>query len=288
MPRIFFAVLLSLTVLHGYSQQYSIALGVYGGVTIPYSLDKGMDQDPRYKSKYTVKAAPIGFNFSMDYENVGFQISPGLFTLGQDYYVVNNAGGQDGTRSIDLKYLLLPVSFKYHLIDLSFFRVSAVAVGTAGFLLSSSDKISHTYTKLRFPLAVYPILPAEYTPEYDGVISPPIDNMSLSESKDFKSIQAFAGLGLCADWNVTEHWRVNFDFRVNYGLIEPRTNEAIDQINTYQRLYDSPGKRVDTFAHLSLGISRFLDFDKKDRDREKGLKGNSKRFTPKKVKSRRR
>jgi hypothetical protein len=126
MLRLLLAVFLLFTGLRGNAQQYSVAVGVYGGITVPYTLDGGMDTDSRYKSNYTVKAQPIGFNFSMDYENIGFQISPGIFTIGQNYYVVNSSGGQDGERKLDLHYAMLPIALKVHLIDMSFFRVSAM------------------------------------------------------------------------------------------------------------------------------------------------------------------
>lgn len=281
MVRLFFVLLLTFSGIRGFSQQYSVALGVYGGFTVPYTLDGGMDKDPRYKSRYNVKAQTIGATFSMDYENLGFIISPGLFTLGQDYYIVNSAGGQDGKRSLDLDYIMLPASFKIHLIDLSFFRVSAVASGSVGFLYAMSDRLTHDYTKLRFPLEVYPLLPQPpYSVEYDGVISP-ATSLEVSQKSDYKSLQVFAGVGLCSDWNVTEHWRVTFDFRVNYGLFDSRSDDYKSRIGRYESVYELPGDRKEMFAHLSLGISRYLDFDKGDRDREKNLKGSKRKFQPK-------
>jgi hypothetical protein len=281
MVRLFFLLFLTLSGLRGFCQQYSMALGVYGGMTVPYTLDAGMDKDPRYKSKYTVKAQPAGLMFAMDYENVGFLISPGIFTLGQNYYIVNASGGQDGERSLDLKYALLPFSLKVHLIDLSFFRVSAVATASAAFLYDARDHLTHEYTKLRFPSRTYPLieqLPG-YSIEYDGVISPETSLMP-SKKSDYRSLQFFAGLGLCSDWNVTEHWRVTFDFRVNYGLLDSRSDEYLRRIGNYESIYDIPGDRKEMFAHLAIGISRFLDFDKGDRDRERNLKGNKKKFDP--------
>ena len=282
MTRLFFVLLITFAGIRAYCQQYSMALGVYGGITVPYTLDEGMDKDPRYKSRYSIKAQPVGLSFTMDYENVGFQISPGVFTLGQDYYVVNSAGGQDGTRSLDLNYVLLPVSLKVHLIDLSFFRVSAMATASAGFLYGMSDELRHDYTKLRFPAQTYPLLPQPpYSIEYDGVISPQT-SLAISEKSDYKPLQVFAGVGLCSDWNVTEHWRVNFDFRVNYGIFDSRQDDYKARIARFESVYELPGDRREMFAQVSIGVARFLDFDKGDRDREKNLKGSKKKFEPRK------
>jgi hypothetical protein len=283
MTRLFFVLLIAFSAMRGYCQQYSVALGVYGGFSVPYTLDAGIDKDPRYKSKYTIKAQPIGLVFSMDYQSIGFLISPGIITIGQNYYVINSSGGQDGERTVDLNYAILPVAFKVHLIDLSFFRVSAVATASAAFLYRANDQLRHDYTKLRFPSQSYPVLEQlpGYSIEYDGVISPPT-NLIVSTTNDYKPLQFFAGIGLCSDWNIAEHWRVSFDFRVNYGLLESRSNDYLARIKRYESIYDIPGKRRESFAQLSIGISRFLDFDKGDRDREKNLKGSKKKFQPKK------
>jgi hypothetical protein len=283
MVRLFFILLLTFSGIRGYCQQYSVAVGVYGGLTVPYTLDDGMDRDPRYKSRYTIKPQTIGLNFTMDYQNVGFQISPGIFTIGQNYYVVNVYGGQDGERNLDLNYALLPVSFKVHLIDLSFFRVSGVATASAAFLYGAKDHLTHSYTKLKFPIQTYPLLEQlpGYSLEYDGVISPETNAM-ISTKSDYKPFQAFLGLGLCSDWNVSEHWRVIFDVRVNYGLLDSRNEEYLSRIAKYESIYDTPGNRRETFVNASIGISRFLDFDKGDRDRQKNLKGNKKKFEPRK------
>jgi hypothetical protein len=280
MLRLFFAAFFVFLANFGYSQQYSVALGAYTGFTVPYTIDTGMDSDPRYKSKYTIKAAPFGLLFSMDYENIGFQISPGIYTIGQNYYVVNTAGGQDGTRELDLKYASIPAAFKIHLIDLSFFRLSALATGSAAFLYSAEDRISHAYTKLKFPIQTYPNLPPEYSQEYDGVIVNKIDNYPVSLKPDYKPLQIFAGLGLCSDWNVTEHWRISFDLRFNYGLMSSRSTNYEQRIKTFNSIYDIPGKRKEMFTQFALGISRFLDFDKGDKDRAKNLKGTSRLYKP--------
>ncbi len=281
MLRLFFVLLLTSYGIRTFGQQHSVAVGIYGGMTVPYSLNGGMDKDPRYKSRYNVKAQPVGLQFTMDYENVGFQISPGVFTLGQDYYVVNTSGGQDGKRDIDLNYVILPLTFKLHLIDLSIFRVSAVATGGIGYLYGASDVLTHDYTKLKFPSQTFPLLPQPpYMLEYDGVVSP-ATKLEISEKSDYKPLQLFAGIGLTSDWNVTEKWRLTFDVKVHYGFTDPRNSDYKKRIKQYESVYELPGNRSELFAQVSIGVARFLDFDKSDRDREKNLKGK-KKFHPKK------
>jgi hypothetical protein len=45
-------------------------------------------------------------------------------------------------------------------------------------------------------------------------------------------------------------------------------------------LYQLPGERKDMFAQLSLGISKYIEFDKNDMDRQKKLKGTTRQYKP--------
>jgi hypothetical protein len=255
-----------------------MSLGVYTGLTTTFTLDDGISKDPRYGRAYEVKFAPIGMNFGMDYEGFGFVISPGIINLGQNFYVVNTSGGHDGKRKIDLQYLNIPVGFKIHIIKLSFFKVSGVVSLSAAYLMDGQETVSHNATKLKFPTEVYPILPDDYIVQYDGVLVPEVNNYIISSKNDFKSMQLFAAAGFRSDWDINNHWRLTFDFRLNYGLYEPRTDEYVAKVNTYQTLYDIPGERRDMFAQLSLGISRYIDIEKSDQERKKKLKGSSKKY----------
>ena len=102
----------------------------------------------------------------------------------------------------------------------------------------------------------------------------------MTEKSDFKSVQLFTAAGFRSDWDVTNHWRVSVDFRLNYGIYEPRTDDYMASLNAYQELYAVPGKRNDLFAQLSIGISRYIDFEKSDVERKKKLKGGSKKYKP--------
>ena len=265
-----------------FAQQHSIGVGVFSGFTVPYSLDKGMDLDSRYSARYSLKGAPIGVSFSKDLEHFGFLLTPGLITIGQDYDVVNTEGGHNGRRERDSRFFSIPFALKVHLIDLDFFRVSALATISAAVLIDVRDRISHDITKLNFPKETYPLLPEGYLVEYDGVVSPVVRGNTISTISDYNKVQAFAGVGLRADWYVFNYLRVSIDFRVNYGLSEPRTDDYLNRINSYTSLYDNPGSKRDLYAQFGIGIGRFLDFDKGDKDREKKLKGTRRVLVPQK------
>lgn len=280
MSRTFFTLLFLVGSLIAKAQQFSMSLGVYSGITASYTADQGLNKDPRYHGRYEAKFAPIGINFGLDYEGFGLIVSPGIINVGQNYYVINTSGGQEGLREIDLQYLNVPIAFKVHLINLSFFKVSGIAAVAPAFLLSGKEELRHNDTKLQFPTEVYPILPPDYTVEYDGVLVPAISGYSISEKKDFRSLQLFASAGFRSDWDVSNHWRVSIDFRVNYGIFDPRTDTYTNQLSSNLSLYELAGKRRDMFAQLSIGVARYFEFEKSDQERKKKLKGTSKQYKP--------
>lgn len=263
-----------------YAQQHSVGFGIHSGFTIPVTLDKGMDRDPRYDPRYSLKGAPIGVTIMKDYKGFGFVLSPGLVTIGQNYDVVNTEGGHIGRRNINMKYVTVPIAFKLHLIDLDFFRVSALASVSGAWLFDADDRISHDDMKLTFPLETYPYLPDGYVVEYDGVLVPVVRNQVNASKENFNNLQVFAGAGLRFDWDVTNHWRVSFDSRVHFGLLDSRNEAYLQEIESFESIYDQSGNRNELFAHVSFGIARYLDFDKNDRDREKRLKGSKKKYSP--------
>jgi hypothetical protein len=255
-------MLFLLLMTRSYGQERIVSLGIFSGGTTTYSWDEGVNHDPRYETRYDVKLAPIGISYGVDYEGYGFVLTPGLINIGQKYNVINTVGGQEGLRKAKIQYLNLPIAFKVHIIDLSFFKVSVLAGGSAAFLLSAKETISHRAAKLRFPSSVYPILPDDYEVEYDGVVSPVVNNYTMLAKTDYRNLQIFADAGLRSDWDINEDWRVSFDFRVCYGLFEPRTNAYMERLNANQTWYDLPGKRRDLYATLTVGIARYVALDK--------------------------
>jgi hypothetical protein len=263
------------------AQQFSFSLGVNTGITASYTMDKGIDRDPRYRQYYNVKFAPVGLNLGVNYEFVGFVVSPGIINIGQNAYVINTFDGQAGLRSLNLRYLNLPVAFKVHIINLAFLKISGIAAISPAYLIDGSETITHSESKLTFPEEVYPALPEGYTPEYNGVAVPAVNGYVISEKKDFRPLQVFAALGVQSDWDISNDWRVIFDLRFNYGLFDPRTDDYLDRLNNRQTIYDMPGDRHDMFVQLSVGIARYLEFEKSDQERKKKLKGTTRQYTPK-------
>lgn len=264
---------------YGADAQEVHSLGVFTGFTIPYTWDEGFNKDPRYRLKYNVKFAPIGVHYGVDRPGFGFTFDPSIFKAGQHFNVINIAGGDVGERNINLTYFHAPVGFKLHLIDMSFFKVSFVASASVAYLISGEETITHTDSKLRFSPAVIPNLPAEYIVEYDGVIVPNLSNQVLLEKKDFNSLQFYGAIGFMSDWDIGENYRVSFDLRGYYGIFDTRKQDYIDQINNNTAIYDLPGQRREMFAYLTIGFSRIVEIDIRER-RKKNQKNTGSQTGP--------
>jgi len=204
-------------------------------------------------------------------------VTPGIISIGQNFDVINVTGGNVGVRKINLQYLNIPIACKLRLIDLSFFRVSFLGSISAAYLLNGKEMVSHEDSKLKFPDGIVPpVLPPTYTRVYDGVISPMVHKYTMLTTSDYNPIQFFVGIGLRSDWDVSESWRVSFDLRANYGLLEPRNSSYLDQAEAFQMLYDIAGTRHDMFVQLNVGVSKYVVLERKDQ--KKRVKGTN---TPK-------
>lgn len=261
---------------HSLGQHLSMSIGLQTGIMTTSTIDNGIDRDPRYRQHYGVKFAPIGATLSVNYEYIGLLISPSVINVGQDAYVLNTSDGDIGDRKYNLKYLNVPIGFKFHIVNKAFLKISAVASISPAILLKGSETISHTEGIMDFPKDVYPVLPPDYNIEYDGVEVPPVDNYLMAGKSDFKTMQVFAGIGLQSDWDVSNHWRVFFDLRANYGLFDPRTDAYIQRVEAHETLYDIPGTRHDAFAQFSVGIARYIDFEKRDVEKKKKIRSERK------------
>jgi hypothetical protein len=283
MPKLLLSVFLALHFLSGWAQSRTLSLGVFTGITSSYTYDQGIIKDQRYQNRYNIKLAPIGINYEIDFENVGFLISPGITTIGQNFYVVNTTGGHEGERKINLTYLNIPIACKVRLIDMSFFKVSFLGSVSPAYLLNGKETVSHNDSKLKFiDEIVPPVLPPDYIREYDGVLSPVVKDYIMLTKNDFNPFQLFVGAGFRSDWDATDSWRISFDLRANYGLLESRTSAYLAKVKTYQTLYDLSGTRRDMFIQFTIGIAKYVELERKDREKSKSINGTPKRRTPRK------
>ncbi len=192
-----------------------------------------------------------------------------------------------------MTYFQFPIGLKLHIIDRSFFKVSFVTSVAVGVLLDGKETITHSDSKLRFPTAVTGSYPSAenaefeaenpgYTVEYDGVLSPAINNKPLLAKKDFPSFQLFGGIGFRSDWDITESWRVSFDLRGNMGVFEPRTSDHLEKIKNNEAIYEIEGARRDLFLSFNIGVARTLEIEPQEKERQIRKKQENKPHRPSK------
>jgi hypothetical protein len=278
LPKSIFIIVGALWITTTNGQQVN-SLGVFTGITIPYTFDEGINKDARYRIKYNVKFAPIGIHYGVDYDGFGFMVDPSVTKIGQNFNVINISGGDVGERNIDMTYFQLPIGLKLHIIDLSFFKVSFVTSIGLGVLIDGKETITHRDSKLKFPTAITGIYPSPenaefeeenpgYTVEYDGVLVPSLTDNPLLAKKDFQSIQLFGALGFRSDWDITETWRVSFDIRGNIGAFEPRGDEHLDKIKNNDAIYEIEGARRDLFLSVNIGLARTIEIEPQEKERK--------------------
>jgi hypothetical protein len=256
-----------LLITHMVNAQNIESFGVFGGFNIPVTLDKGLEKDTRYEARFLIRGTPIGFHYGYDRPGFGWVISPSLLTLGQNYTIKNTTGGDVGTRDITLKYLSVPIALKFHVNDLSFFRLSMVAALDICYLMDGKETLTHEAAKLKFPAGVSVPTDPGYSVVYDGVFVPAVTNQVQVSKDKFSTIQLFGGVGIRADLDFSENWSAMIDGRANFGIFDSRNASYINtltfptgpnDINGKPGTPDVYGQRRDMFLSFTMGISRII------------------------------
>ena len=249
-----------------YSQNIE-SFGVFGGFNIPITIDKGLDKDLRFQSRFSIRGTPIGLHYGYDRPGFGYVISPSLLTIGQTYEILNTTGGFVGTRDITMKYFSLPLALKFHVNDISFFRLSVIAAVDFCFLLDGQETFTHEASKLKFPAGVSVPTDPGYTVVYDGVFVPSVSSQVHVSKDKFNSFQLFAGIGTRADLDLSEDWSIMIDGRANFGLLDSRNQAYLNElanpagpadINGKAGAPDLNGQRRDMFLSVTFGVSRII------------------------------
>lgn len=254
-------ILILLLVAQFCEAQHIESYGVFVGMNFPFTIDQGLQKDPRYYGRFTLRGTPIGVSYGYDKIGHGFVVTPSLVKIGQKYSIKNTQGGDIGVRDINMNYLSVPVALKLHLNDLAFFRLSAVAAINFDYLLSAKETITHESGKVKYPPGV--IVPNDpgYTQVYDGVFVPAVDKQVYVSKDKFKPFQISAGIGFRSDFDFNDNWSMNFDGRAVFGVFDPRRNSYTNQLKAGTSSNPAPdlyGQRRDVYLYAAVGIARIF------------------------------
>ncbi|MDZ4714395.1 MAG: outer membrane beta-barrel protein [Cytophagales bacterium] len=252
------------------------SFGVFGGINVPITIDKGLENDPRFVSKFSIVGTPFGFHYGYDRPGFGYVFSPSYLTVGQTFIIKNTTGGDVGTRDITMNYISLPIALKFHLNNLAFFRLSMVAALDFCFLVDGKETYTHSASKLRYPAGVSIPTDPGYTIAYDGVFVPAVSDLVHVPKDKFNFFQLFGGVGMRADLDLNEDWSLMADGRANFALFDSRNSEYLDKLANPSGPADFFGKpgapdlngsRRDVFLCFTLGVSRIITTKPKFRER---------------------
>jgi hypothetical protein len=260
------------------------SFGVFGGFNIPFTIDQGLRNDPRFYGKFTLRGTPVGISYGYDKIGYGYMISPEYLQIGQKFTIVNYVGGNVGTRDVQMNYLSLPIALKLHLNDIAFFRLSIVAALNFSYLLHGQETFTinavSSARKLTYPIGVSVPTDPGYQVTYDGVYVPNQTNNVYVSNDKFSKFQIFAGVGFHTDFDIDENWSITFDGRANFGIFDPRSSSYISELknpsgppgvdpsglpklDTKPGAPDLYGQRRDIYLAATFGVARIIQIKEK-------------------------
>jgi hypothetical protein len=256
------------------------SFGVFGGLNFPFTIDQGLNKDPRFFGKFSIRGTPVGAAYGYDKIGFGFVVTPQYMQVGQTFLIQNRVGGEVGRREVNMNYFSIPAALKIHMSDLAFFRLSLVASIAPSFLIRGQEVITHEAAKLRYPASV--LVPAEpgYSETFDGVFVPAVDKQVYVANNKFNSFNLFAAIGFRSDFEFSENWALNFDGRANFGIFDTRKSSYLDQLRAPDNVPDLFGQRREVFLSLTIGISRTLTIKKDFKPKPTSQRGSSYKSIP--------
>jgi hypothetical protein len=264
--RIVLFVLLTISCGTGFCQNIE-SFGFFAGFNFPVTIDEGLQKDPRYFGRFTIRASPIGFSYGYDHLGFGYLLTPSYLQIGQKFTMRNSIGGEIGTRDVQMDYVSLPIALKLHINDLSFFRLSAVAAVNFSYLLNGRETLTFIASKVKYPSGVSVPTGPGYVVAYDGVFVPETNGLEYVSKDKFNSFQIFAGIGLRSDFDLNDKWSINFDGRANFGIFDTRQSSYLSQLKTLNGPVDFngnpgspdlPGQRREVYLTVDFGLSRII------------------------------
>lgn len=266
------------------------SFGFFAGFNFPVTIDDGLQKDPRYFGQFTIRATPIGFSYGIDRVGYGYLFTPSYLQIGQKYLIKNTIGGEIGLRDIQMDFISLPIALKLHINDLSFFRLSAVAAININYLVNARESISHSVSKVKYPNGVSIPTDPGYIVAYDGVFVPQVNELEYVSADKFNALQLFAGVGLHSDFDISDNWSINFDGRVNFGIIDSRKSDYLDKLKNPSGPVDfvnkpgAPdlyGQRRDIYLTVNFGLSYIISSKAKFKTKKTTIGSRGGNNTPK-------
>ncbi len=243
----------------------TLHVGATTAVNATFVLDKGLADDPRYNSTFTVKAAPIGLTVGMDFKNgVAIQLEGILAKQGQVFDLINAAKNVVGKREIDLTYIQVPLMFRYIGNMEKKTRFNFMLGPQFSFLTAGREIVTApagTYDTPEGQAAVFSSVYGQgaiinanntyttLTPANEYVVASFNNPVAAKNYSNF-DLQLSGGFGL--DINVAKNIYISALVRASYGILDARGSDLISSVKggTSKELF---GRRSNLLVGLQLG-----------------------------------
>ena len=240
----------------------NIHLGATTAVNATFVFDKGItDADDLYKSEFTYKVAPIGFNFGVDLgRKFGLSLESIFAKQGQVYKIIDAAEQIKGERKIDLKTLQLPMLLKFmgggnggargnfnFGPQLSLIRGAVESVQAQAGTFKIPDGMDFESIQSQFPNAIDN---GDNTYEIPSGGLPTTEILS-KKANDFKNSEFSLAAAFGLDIDLSKHMYLTTQVRATYSLTDMRNGDLIDQLKNGQNIF---GNRSSLLIGMQIGL----------------------------------
>lgn len=247
--------------------QRGFHIGVVTGVNNTYVLDKGLKEDPRFLATGTYKFSPIGIATGLDLGNsFGLQFEALLAKAGQFYDVVDVNNQKIGERSMEYDYLSMPFLIKIGGGQGNKVEFNVLFGPQLSLLTSGLETLQYESGTIIIPEGGE--VPQDAINNGDGTYTVPAFPETVIASDDptgdarelnDTDVQLVFDMGVRIMLNPNLY--INTDIRGNYGLIDMRSDELIQDIKNKRATFDSIfGRRANLLVGLQLGLNYYLPF----------------------------
>jgi hypothetical protein len=272
MKRFFSAAVFIFSALAAMGQGFHV--GLTTGFNSTINLDKGLSDDPRYNSDYTIASTPIGLNVGYDFTpSFGLTLESILANQQMVYELIDIADQIKGGQEIDLQYLHLPLMMRFMNSGDSRTRFNASIGPQLSVLTGAVETFYAEAGDYKMPadasftdiLATYPSATQTVEQAQNGEYTLPT-NISETEllsksTNDFRELEFQIAGAMGVNIDLGKHLVLSTLLRVNYRISELTNEEAVEMFleNNASQLFAEQAQLtlgLQLGIHYSFGINR--------------------------------
>lgn len=245
--------------------QVNVHIGATTAYNATFVLDKGLSEDPRYKSSFTHSWAPFGLNVGVDLSRTfGLSLEGIQSTQGQVYELIDIGKKVAGERRIELEYIHVPLLIRFMGGGTGGARANFNLGPQLSILTDARETIQAKGGEFKIPDGVdFESIQAEFpdatqTQQQASQRTYSLPEMSPKEilskkNNDFRNTEFEIAVALGLDIDLSRHLFLTTQIRANYSLTDMRNGDVIDSIKNGSGS-DIFGQRANLLAGIQIGL----------------------------------